>query len=458
MNYQQTIDYLYGSLPVYHRVGGAAYKANLDNTHALDRYFGHPHRRFRSVHIAGTNGKGSVSHMIASILAESGYVTGLYTSPHLRDFRERIKVNGVPIGEEFVVSFVNDNREILERLKPSFFEMTVAMAFHYFAASNVQVAVVETGMGGRLDSTNIITPLLSVITNIGLDHTQFLGPDLESIAGEKAGIIKEEIPVVIGETADETRGVFERVSREKGCSISFADSNFRVETLSRNLELGTSVVNIFSRDVLAYGDLHIPFAGKYQEKNIQTVMQSVETLRLNLDIPDRSVANGFSGTIKNTSLEGRWQVVGRKPLVVCDTAHNHEGLSAVLNQVSETGYSVKRFIIGFVNDKDVRKLMSLFPADAIYYFTRSTVERSLEAGKLVEIASQAGLHGKGYNSVIEAFNEANADSSPADLIYVGEAPLLSPICLIQLEAQMSADPTVRQDFFDFSLTSTPLNC
>jgi dihydrofolate synthase/folylpolyglutamate synthase len=419
MDFSETLQYLYSSLPVYQRVGSAAYKANLDNTYALDNYFGHPHREFISVHIAGTNGKGSVSHMIASILAEAGYITGLYTSPHLREFTERIKVNGRPVERDYVVDFVKHNRDMIERLKPSFFEMTVAMAFDYFARRKVEVAVIETGMGGRLDSTNIITPLLAIITNIGLDHTQFLGPDLPTIAVEKAGIIKEGIPVVIGESQMETSPVFIDAAKRKNAAISFADKRYRAKLGMPDYRKGIVMAGIFRDNKPVFENIEFPLPGRYQERNLQTVMQSVEIMEPLLTISGDHIRNGLKNVIRNTSLEGRWQLVQDNPLVICDTAHNSEGLRIVLEQLGELEYKTRRFVIGFVDDKDVKSVLELFPRDSVYYLTRSSVPRSMDENKLGAMATLSGLKGKIFSSVKEAYGAALTDSDPGDLVFVG---------------------------------------
>lgn len=419
MDYRETIDYLFNSLPVYQRIGSAAYKANLDNTLALDNHFDHPHRRFKTIHVAGTNGKGSVSHLLASILAEAGYLTGLYTSPHLRDFTERIKVNGLPVESSFVTSFVNSNIKLLEEIKPSFFEMTVAMAFEYFAFRGVEVAVIETGMGGRLDSTNIITPLVSVITNIGLDHTQFLGPDLPSIAAEKAGIIKPGVPVVVGETDKTTKPVFTDKAAGNNSEIFFADTRYKVKSVETDYYAGIAEYDIFRDKSKIFERVKIPLPGRYQEKNLVTVMQTLEIIGNELNINDEAIRVGLSDVKKNTSFEGRWQVLGSEPLIICDTAHNSEGLRIVIEQLADTGCRTKRFVLGFVNDKDVRKVLGLFPSDGIYYFTRSSVPRSMGESEIKNTSEEFGLKGESFGGVAEAFNAALNDSDQGDLIYVG---------------------------------------
>lgn len=420
MDYRETIDYLYSSLPLYQRVGAAAYKSGLENTIALDNYFGRPHKRYKTIHIAGTNGKGSVSHMLASVMAAAGLKCGLYTSPHLRDFTERIKVNGTPVGEDYIVSFVAEHKEILERIRPSFFEMTAAMAFDYFSRSDVDIAIIETGMGGRLDSTNIVTPIISVITNIALDHTAFLGPDRVSIAGEKAGIIKQGVPVVIGESDPETDPLFVRVACEKGARVSFADRFFRASVTADDDAPATSRLSVMRGDKLVIDSIPFPLHGKYQERNVQTVMKVIESVADELGITGKHTEEGLTGVITRTSLEGRWQVVRRNPLVILDTAHNEAGLKSTITQLQEIrGAGRLRFVIGFVNDKDVSSLLRLFPMSAEYYFTRSSVPRSLPEDELASLALSAPLTGEAFGTVTEAYLSALEESSPEDIIYVG---------------------------------------
>ena len=419
MTYKETVEYLYSQLPAYHRIGKPAYKADLKNTILLDEYFGHPHSKFKSVHIAGTNGKGSVSHMLASVLQTAGYRTGLYTSPHLKDFRERIKVNGEMIPEREVVGFVENNRELIEKLKPSFFEITVAMAFLYFANEDVDVAVVETGMGGRLDSTNIITPVLSIITNIGHDHMEFLGDTLMKIAYEKAGIIKKRVPVIIGETQAETAEVFKSRAKETESEIIFADRKYQCvpgkfhpgseirEFILKHLKTGREVV------------VESPLAGDYQAKNIPVVMAASMRLNSYFKINEEIVLTGIKDVIKNTGFAGRWQILGRRPLIICDTGHNREGLEYVIRQLTEIPARRKHIVLGFVKDKDLEAILPLFPKDAEYYFTRATVERALDENLLREKALNYGLNGNAYASVPEAFEKAKISASGDDLIFVG---------------------------------------
>jgi len=419
MTYRETVEYLYSQLPAYHRIGKPAYKADLKNTILLDEYFGHPHRKFKSVHIAGTNGKGSVSHMLASVLQTAGYRTGLYTSPHLKDFRERIRVNGEMMSEREVVRFIDKNREFIDKLKPSFFEITVAMAFVYFAQEDVDVAVVETGMGGRLDSTNIITPVLSVITNIGHDHMEFLGDTLEKIAYEKAGIVKKRIPVVIGETQPETEKVFISRAKETESEIIFADREYQCvpEKFNPDSEIREFVLKHVKtgREFIVQS----PLAGDYQAKNIPVVMTASMRLNSYFKINEEIVLTGIKNVVKNTGFSGRWQILGRRPLIICDTGHNREGLEQVIRQLMEIPARQKHFVLGFVKDKDLDSILPLFPKDAKYYFTRATVERALDENLFREKALNYGLKGNAYASVPEAFEKAKASASGDDLIFIG---------------------------------------
>jgi dihydrofolate synthase/folylpolyglutamate synthase len=419
VTYKETIEFLYSQLPVYHRIGKAAYKANLDNTVALDNYFNHPHLRYRTIHIAGTNGKGSVSHILASILQEAGYKTALYTSPHLKDYRERIRINGEMIAEEEVISFVENNIRIITELKPSFFELSVALAFRHFALQQVDIAVVETGLGGRLDSTNIITPVLSVITNIGFDHMDLLGDTIPAIAGEKAGIIKNNVPVVIGETSELTRDLFLEKSGETGSEIVFADKIYKCSLKDfdsaddmREFELSGIEGGI---KIKGYSGL----AGDYQERNIQTVAASVDFLKRYFDISVNNLTAGIEKVIQNTGLLGRWQVIGREPLVVCDTGHNADGLRYVISQIAKVSKKRLHIVIGFVIDKDLSMVLPLLPENAEYYFTRASVQRALDPLVLKEKASDYRLSGEAYNTVHEAIEGARSNASKEDMIFIG---------------------------------------
>jgi dihydrofolate synthase / folylpolyglutamate synthase len=419
VNYNQTIQFLYSQLPAYHRIGKAAYKNDLKNTLELDKYLGEPHSRYRTVHVAGTNGKGSVSHMIASVLMEAGYKTGLYTSPHLKDFRERIKVNGELITKTAVKSFVERHSPFLMSLKPSFFEMTVAMAFEYFAEKGVDIAVIETGLGGRLDSTNIINPVLSVITNIGHDHMDLLGDSLIKIAKEKAGIIKKGIPVVISETQAETENVFLEKARETASEIYFADQNFTCSLHDMDYKTGKRIYSVMAKfsNLSFRGDIAI--GGDYQSKNIQAVFQAFMALKGIVKSTEEDILKGISNAVTNTLFMGRWQIVGRKPLVICDTGHNREGLEYVVNQLEMIHKRKLHIVFGFVSDKDLNSVLPLFPTSAVYYFTRASVPRALDEKILMAEAARWNLRGRCYPDVKSAVAAAKGDASENDLIFIG---------------------------------------
>jgi dihydrofolate synthase/folylpolyglutamate synthase len=419
MDYKQTIDYLYTLLPAYHRIGKAAYKDNLDNTLALDRHFGHPHLNYKTIHIAGTNGKGSVSHILSSVLQEAGYCTGLYTSPHLKDFRERIRINGEMIPEDEVINFVEKHRKIIEEISPSFFELTVAMAFDYFSIRNVDIAVVETGLGGRLDSTNIITPMISVITNVGHDHMDLLGNTLQKIALEKAGIIKENIPVVIGESLKETRDVFIEKARETDSGICFADEEFRCVIEDNPTGRGDWRFTVEKADRNEKVSGYTPLGGDYQSKNLQTVFCVCRHLEDNLNITQKAILKGIRDVIKNTGLKGRWQILKHNPLIICDTGHNFEGLQYTMKQIRRIPARSVHMVLGFVADKELSLIFPLLPSDAIYYFTRASVPRALDEKILQEKARAYGLKGNSYHTVAEALDEAKSNASENDLIYIG---------------------------------------
>ena len=398
MDYQETLTYLYEQVPMFQRVGGSAYKEGLDNTKALDAHFGHPHRLFRTIHVAGTNGKGSVSHTLAAILQSAGYKTGLYTSPHLVDFRERIRINGTPISKKYVVDFVEQERYFFEPLHPSFFELATAMAFKYFADEQVDVAIIEVGLGGRLDCTNIIMPDLSIITNISFDHVQFLGDTLAKIAFEKAGIIKTAIPVVIGETTPETKPIFENKAKEVGAPIFFAEENNRED----------------------YPGVEYELKGIYQEKNKRTLFTTLPLLKeAGYRIDEESVREGFAHVVELTGLMGRWQKLHDRPTLVCDTGHNVGGISFVVEQLRQQECHQLRIVIGMVNDKDISGVLALLPKEAIYYFTQASVNRALPADQLYELASETGLLGKAYPNVKSAVEAAIKESLPEDFIFVG---------------------------------------
>lgn len=419
MTYQQTLEFLFSQLPAYHRIGKAAYKNDLNNSVALDNYFNHPHQKYKTIHVAGTNGKGSVSHMIASILQEAGYKTGLYTSPHLKDFRERIKVNGEMIPENEVVLFVARHKDIIESLKPSFFEMTVAMAFNYFAETKVDIAVIEVGLGGRLDSTNIIKPVLSVITNIGHDHMDLLGNSFVEIASEKAGIIKEDIPVVISESHPETRDLFISRAAEKGSAISFADMRYSC-TLTENNYLKAERGYILT-DQLTHQEYEgeTVLGGDYQSKNLKAVFSVFEQLQRILSYTDDNIIDGIRKVVINTGLKGRWQILNHNPLTICDTGHNRDGLVYVVDQIRRIPKTGLHIILGFVNDKDLKSVLPLFPTDATYYFTKAAIPRALNEETLKSEASEYGLCGMSYPDVKTAFFYARKNAAQSDVIFIG---------------------------------------
>ncbi|HAF28969.1 MAG TPA: dihydrofolate synthase [Bacteroidales bacterium] len=419
MNYQETLNWLFDQLPMYQRQGKAAYKANLDNTLDLDKYFNHPHRKFRSIHVAGTNGKGSVSHMLASVLQESGYKVGLYTSPHLKDFRERIRVNGKMVSEDFVVHFVEDHHKKFEEIKPSFFEMTVAMAFDYFEKENIDVAVVEVGMGGRLDSTNIIQPDLSIITNIGLDHTAFLGNSLAEIAIEKAGIIKKNIPVIVGETQEETKQVFKKVAEDRQAEIYFADQYYSIDYEMLSVD-NKQVFNVKNDSGICYLDLKLDLLGKYQARNVLTVLRSIDLLiQLAYVIDRKNIYAALESVINNTGLLGRWQILGVNPTIICDTGHNLEGMTYVIDQIKQTPYKNLHLVFGVVDDKNIDKILEILPQKAHYYFTKADIPRALNQNLLKEKANKYGLMGESYEKVEEALQNAKKNATHNDLIFIG---------------------------------------
>jgi len=419
MNYNQAIEFLFSQLPAYHRIGKAAYKSNLHNTLMLDEYLGRPHSGYRTIHIAGTNGKGSVSHMIASVLMEAGYKTGLYTSPHLKDFRERIKVNGRMITKKAVIGFIEKHSSILISLEPSFFEMTVAMAFEYFAQSGIEIAVIETGLGGRLDSTNIINPVISVITNIGHDHMDLLGNSIERIAQEKAGIIKNGVPVVISETQEETKKIFIEKALETGSEIYFADQNFSCILNDLDFLKGIRAYTVW--DKLSQKSIQgkISIGGDYQSKNIQAVFQSFRTLQGIIEFKEENITEGISNVVASTKLMGRWQILGRKPLIICDTGHNREGLEYVINQLEKIPCHKLHIVLGFVSDKDRNLVLPLFPSSATYYFTKASVPRALDEKILMAEADRWNLKGSSFPSVKSAVTAAKRNSSQNDLIFIG---------------------------------------
>ncbi len=414
MTYQETVEYLYAATPVFEKIGAGAYKEGLANTHALDEHLNHPHRHFKTIHVAGTNGKGSVSHTLTAILQHTGLRVGLYTSPHLVDFRERIRVNGVCVSEAFVVDFVERHRTFFEPLHPSFFELTTAMAFDYFAQEEVDIAVIEVGLGGRLDCTNIITPLLSVITNISFDHTQFLGNTLPEIAAEKGGIIKEGIPVVIGEADGQTRPVFERIASQKGAPIIFAQD----QPLILSVEEGPNHTLLYHTAEI--GLLQGQLSGACQPHNTRTVLTAIPLLReAGISITDEAVRLGFSQVCQTTGLMGRWQQLCQHPTVVCDTGHNVGGWQYIARQLKTQECRQLRIVFGMVDDKDINTVMDMLPHEAAYYFTKASSHRAISEEKVKAIGLSKGLEGQAYPSVKEAFEAARKDASSDDFIFVG---------------------------------------
>lgn len=420
MNYQQCLDYLYARLPMFQRIGPAAYKANLDNTHALAAHLQHPENQFKSIHIAGTNGKGSVAHLLASVFQEAGYKTGLCTSPHLKDFRERIRINGEKIPEAYVADFVSTHQPFFDQLNPSFFEVTIALAFAHFATEKVDMAIVETGLGGRLDSTNIITPQLSVITNIGLDHTNLLGNTLEAIAREKAGIIKPGIPVVIGRSQKETRPVF--LEKANQSPVMFAEETCEIqnpENIYKNQEL---LLKAQIRESQKITHIECPLTGTYQYENLCTVYTAVKQINQdgNFSIPEQAMRAGIRNVVKNTEMAGRWQVLQQNPPVICDTGHNADGIKVVTHNIGKIPHRHLHFVLGMTNDKDVEDILGLLPQqNTSYYYCRPDVPRGLSEDILYEKATRMGFRGEKYASVRTALQKALSNAQNNDLVFVG---------------------------------------
>ncbi|MBD3583664.1 bifunctional folylpolyglutamate synthase/dihydrofolate synthase [Flavobacterium selenitireducens] len=396
MTYSETVDWMFNQLPMYQTQGASAFRKNLDNTHLLADYLGNPERKLACIHVAGTNGKGSTSHLLASVFQQAGYKTGLFTSPHLKDYRERIKIDGQEIPEDHIVAFVAKHKALFEANNLSFFEMSVGLAFDYFVAENVDIAIIETGLGGRLDSTNIVTPLVSVITNIGFDHVQFLGNTLESIAFEKAGIIKRGVPVVIGETLPQTKDIFEETAIKMEASI------------------------VFASEVIAK-DLPSDLVGDYQFHNKKTALATLRIVREQgrFVISDAVVTTGFLNVVKNTGLLGRWQKLGENPTIICDTAHNKHGLEIVINQLERLKFEILHIVLGVVNDKELSEILPLFPKDAHYYFCKPNIPRGLDQNTLQSEAASFGLNGNAFDSVPKAYAAAKRKACSGDLIYVG---------------------------------------
>ena len=420
MKYKECEEFLFNSLPMYQRIGAAAYKADLSTTVALLDALGNPQNAFKVVHVAGTNGKGSVSHALASILQEAGFRVGLYTSPHLKSFRERIRINGKMISPYYITHFVEENKALFSELKPPFFEMTVAMAFHYFARKRVDIAVVEVGMGGRLDSTNVVHPLLSVITNVSYDHTQFLGKTLPEIAREKAGIIKEGVPVVIGETHPETASVFEAVAREKNAPILFADRRYQIADVETSVvrRRPTMIFDLYRDDKLYMGHVISHYVGSYQQKNFQTVAAAYDQLFAEGEMPIYTFKHGVR-KMERTGLMGRWQLLQTHPLCIADTGHNEAGIGYVTEQLKNVKAKQLRIVLGMVSDKDVEHILPLFPKDAVYYFTNAHIPRAMKAEELQQEAARFGLKGNVYATVKKAYRSALKDASPKDVVFVG---------------------------------------
>ncbi len=393
MTYQQTLDYLFNRLPMYQRLGAAAYKADIGNIVLASQHLDNPHKKFKSIHVAGTNGKGSTSHLLASIFQESGYKVGLYTSPHLKDFRERIKINGQMIPETEVISFVSNNKAFFETLELSFFEFTVALAFDYFAKQKVDIAIIETGLGGRLDSTNIIRPELAIITNISLDHANLLGGTIEKIAKEKAGIIKKNTPIIIGRKQKETTEIFRKIAEEKQTKLIYA-----------------SVNNKYKKDLKE----------NYQKENISTTLTAITQLQaMNWNISEDNIINGMGNIQKNTAFMGRWQTLSKHPLIICDMGHNEDGIKQVIQQIAELHFNKLHFVFGVVKDKNIDAILSLMPKQAQYYFCQANIDRAMEVEELAKKAIKSGLKGAAHTSVKQALKNAKKNATKDDFIFVG---------------------------------------
>lgn len=418
MTYEETIGYLYERLPMFTRTGSAALKEGLGNIIQFCDKLHNPQNSFKSIHIAGTNGKGSTSHILAAVLQQAGYKTGLYTSPHLKDFRERIRVNGKMVPKKFVTEFVKNEKSFIEQIEPSFFEVTVAMAFEYFKQSDVEIAVIEVGLGGRLDSTNIITPILSLVTNISLDHTYLLGNTLPEIAKEKAGIIKPHVPVVIGEYDSATADVFIQKSTETESELEFASQQYKIE--KTEVTASTLQFDIKKGSQLLYAHLALDLKGVYQQKNILTVIAAIEKLNeLSITIHEKDMRYALENVKKLTGLSGRWQVLGNHPLIICDTGHNEAGIREVVQNIQTTPFKKLHMVVGMVKDKDIHTVLDILPTNAQYYFCAPALERALSADELHNLARTHDLKGKMYTSVIEAFNAAKSNAVAEDFIFVG---------------------------------------
>lgn len=432
MNYLETVNYLFNIAPVFEHIGASAYKEGLDNTYLLDEHFGHPHRKFKSIHIAGTNGKGSCSHTLAAILQNDGYKVGLYTSPHIMDFRERIKINGECISKEYVIEFVNQEKSLFEKIHPSFFEVTTALAFKYFAEQHVDYAIIEVGLGGRLDCTNIITPILSIITNISFDHTNFLGNTLEKIAKEKAGIIKQNIPVIIGETTNETKPVFKTCAESMNAEIIYADENDEIISFTMNEDGGITY------NTRSFGIIQGELGGLYQKKNTNTILHAVRFLYNQHIIKNTgSINNGFYNVCRLTGLIGRWQKIGSNPSVICDTGHNVGGWTYISRQLQLQKYNKLHIVFGMVNDKDVDGVMCLLPKNAHYYFTKPQSKRAIPEKGIQRKAMTHGLAGDCYNDVPSAYTAAKKMATPDDMIFIGGSSYIVSDLLLYIRQQHS---------------------
>ncbi len=412
MTYQQTLAYLYHNLPMFQRIGPAAYKVDLGNIVALMEAMGNPQHKFKSIHVAGTNGKGSSSHMLASILQEAGYKVGLYTSPHLKSFTERVRINGHEIAEQAVVDFITEAKSLIEQIEPSFFEITVAMAFDYFAKNKVDVAIIEVGLGGRLDSTNIITPEISLITNIGLDHQALLGNTLEKIASEKAGIIKPDIPVVISKKQPEVAHIFKQKARDEGTALYFATDSYQVEQASANR------YNVIRNRKVYLEGLLPDLKGNYQLLNIPGVLKTIDELTF-FDISENHIKRGLENVVQNTGLKGRWQILAEYPITICDTGHNTDGVKMIIAQLNQYNYNKLHIVWGMVEDKSIEEVLSLLPTNAEYYFCAANIPRALNAGTLKHEARTFNLKGEAYASVDDAIENARVKADKDDLIFIG---------------------------------------
>ncbi len=419
MTYRETIDWLYQSLPMFHRQGASAMKADLDNTRAICNRLGNPQEKIKTIHIGGTNGKGSTAHLLAAAFQAAGYKTGLYISPHYQDFRERIKINGNYISQKYVTNFIENHQTFFEELQPSFFEMTVGLAFDFFAEQQVDIAIIEVGLGGRLDSTNIINPLLSVITNISFDHVQFLGNTLPKIAAEKAGIIKKNMPVVIGEYLEETAVVFVEKVKEMDGKIIFASKHYEAKAVEENLDF--TVFDFFYNGKPELQQVLIGVSGAYQAKNVSTVRQTIEWVNKFTDfkIEEEAWKQGFKDVRRLTKFIGRWQRIGERPTILCDSGHNEAGILEVVKGLATMQFQQLHFVLGVVNDKDISKILNLLPKNAIYYFTNAKIPRALPAENLRQQGIQAGLQGRAYSSVRQALATAKRQAKPTDMIFIG---------------------------------------